>query len=380
MSRDLIWLACSLLVWGMGEGTFFSFQPLYLQQLGAQPVLIGLVLGAYSFAATLAHIPAGFLADRVGRRPLMWVAWITGLVATVLMALADSLPLFVAGMILYGMTMFVVSPMNSYITAARGSLSVGRALTLISASYNIGAVIGPTLGGWIGENYGYQAIFRTAAGIFLLSNIFIFLIRPQPVETRVSLDPADRLFANSAYPRFLVLFFLASFAMYLPQPLAPNYLQNQRNLDLGAIGQLYSINAIGIVLANLILGQFEHRFAYLLGQATVGLFALILWKETGMAWYSLAFLFLGGYRAARAMASAHVQTLVHRANMGLAYGVTETTSSSANILVPVLAGFLYTRNPDWIFAVALVLIAVSITVNAVFLYLRSSTPHEVIQM
>lgn len=379
MNRDLILIACSLLVWGLGEGTFFSFQPLYLQQFGAHPVYIGAVLGGYSLAATLAHIPAGYLADRIGRRPLMWAAWIIGLLATWLMAIAHSLPVFVTGMILYGCTMFVVSPMNSYITAARGSLSVGRTLTLISATYNTGAIIGPLLGGWVGENYGYRSIFQMAAVIFVVSSVFIFFIRPQPVEARATLNAGDKLFANPTYSRFLGLMFLATFAMYLPQPLAPNYLQNQRQLDLVAIGQLYSINALGVVLMNLVLGQLDHRLGYLLGQAAVGLFALILWKETGMVWYSLAYLFAGGYRTARYLAIAHVQTLIHIANMGLGYGFTETIASSANILVPVLAGFLYARNPEWIFPISLILIAISIASSAAFLYSRSTTQKEIIQ-
>ena len=42
-----------------------------------------------------------------------------GTVSTLLMAFAPSLPLFVAGMILYGGTGFVTVPLNSYTTAAR---------------------------------------------------------------------------------------------------------------------------------------------------------------------------------------------------------------------------------------------------------------------
>jgi len=168
--------------------------------------------------------------------------------------------------------------------------------------------------------------------------------------------------------------------MYLPQPLAPNYLQNQRQLDLVAIGQLYSINALGVVLANLILGQLDHRLGYLLAQGAVGLFALILWKETGMGWYSLAYLLAGGYRTARSLATAHVQTLVHVANLGLGYGFTETIASSATILVPILAGFLYASNPDSIFPVSLILIIISITVCALFFYGRTSPEEKTIQL
>ena len=71
MGRDLKLLILALMIWGIGEGMFFYFQPIYLEQLGADPALIGLILGSYGVAMMIAHIPAGYLADRLGRKPLM---------------------------------------------------------------------------------------------------------------------------------------------------------------------------------------------------------------------------------------------------------------------------------------------------------------------
>ena len=96
MSRDLILVAVSLFIWGLGEGTFIEFRPLYLEQLGANPVVIGSILGAAGMVMAFSHIPAGILADRFGRRPIMWAGWVAGLAATSLMALADRLSIFAA--------------------------------------------------------------------------------------------------------------------------------------------------------------------------------------------------------------------------------------------------------------------------------------------
>ena len=67
MSRDLLLLTISLSTWGLGEGLFYYFQPIYLQKLGADPLAIGAILGGMGVAMTVAHIPAGFVADRWGR-------------------------------------------------------------------------------------------------------------------------------------------------------------------------------------------------------------------------------------------------------------------------------------------------------------------------
>ncbi|MDP2994101.1 MAG: MFS transporter, partial [Anaerolineales bacterium] len=71
MSVDLILLFASLFTWGIGEGMFIYFQPIYLQQLGASTMTIAMVFSAFGLAMMLAHIPAGYLADRIGRKPII---------------------------------------------------------------------------------------------------------------------------------------------------------------------------------------------------------------------------------------------------------------------------------------------------------------------
>lgn len=352
-----------MFTWGVGEGMFLYFQPIYLQQLGADPVRIGAILGGFGLMMTISHMPAGYLADRLGRRPVMQAAWVLGVLATWIMALAGSLPIFVSGLLLYGVTMFVLSPLYSYVTAARGKLSVGRALTLISAAFNLGVVIGPVLGGYIGEVAGLRQTYFIAGWIFIVSTIVIFLIRPQPVDTPTPEMRGNAWLLNQRAFAYLGIVFLAMFATYLPQPLSPNFLQNQRNLSLSQIGQLYSMSSIGVVVLNLALGQLPARVGFMLGQAAVGLFALLLWQGSGLPWYLIGYFLLGGYKTARSLATAQMQEFVHQAKMGLSYGLTETVSSTAMILSPILAGYLYDLRPTWMYSVGVALVSVSILVN-----------------
>ena len=110
MNRDLTFVGLALMTWGVGEGLFFFFQPLYLQELGANPVQIGDILSIVSVAMALAHLPAGYLSDRLGRRPMLIAAWVLGTLAAWIMALAHSISFFVIGSALYGLTNFVVVP------------------------------------------------------------------------------------------------------------------------------------------------------------------------------------------------------------------------------------------------------------------------------
>jgi MFS family permease len=376
MRRDLLLIAISMFAWGCGEGMFFYFQPIYLQQMGADPLSIGAILGGFGVVMTVTHLPAGYLSDRIGRKPLMVFAWLLGVIATWTMALANSLPALVIGFFLYGVTIFVLSPLYSYITAARGKWSVGRTLTLISASFNMGAVLGPWLGGMLGEQLGLRQTYFVAAWIFMASTIVILFIRPQPIEQQATTGNGAGWLLNQRVFIFLGVFFLAMFAMFLPQPLSPNFMQYQRSLDLAEIGQLYSITGIGVVVLSLILGQLPARTGFLLGQVAVGLFTLLIIRGTSLPWYMLGFFLLGGYKTARSLALAQVRQMVDQARMGIAYGLTETINSAAIILAPVLAGYLYSINSLWMYIIAAVLISISLLASIRFSPKTIDAPFE----
>src|SRR5690606_12963191 len=115
-------------------------------------------------------------------KPLLVIAWGTGWVSTVMMALARGLPCFVVGMLGYGLTAFVASALGSYVTAARGKLSVGAALSMNTATFSMGMVLGPLTGGWIGDHYGLRTVYFIAAGVFVLSTLVILQIQKQPLD------------------------------------------------------------------------------------------------------------------------------------------------------------------------------------------------------
>ena len=369
MNRSLFWLGVALFTWGIGEGMFMIFQPIYLQQLGANPQTIGWILGAAGLMMTVVPIPAGYISDRWGRKQMLIGAWLCGVAATLIMALASTLTVFVFGILLYGVTLFVVSPLDSYLTAARGKWSVGRAITFSGIVYNSGVTLGPSLGGWIGSTYGLHEVYVVATGVFILSSIFIFLISAQPRDHHDPSSPPARLVSNRRYLGFLVVFFIVALVVYLPQPFTPNFLETKRGLSLVRIGNLGSIGALGTVIFNFLLGMLDARLGFLIGQVGVAAYAFLLWKGTNLGWFFVAYLMLGGFRALRGLGVAQVRPLVHESQMGLAYGIAETVGAATTFIIPPIAGYLYARNPFMIYPISLIAIVFGFIVSAIF------TPH-----
>ncbi len=366
MNRSLVWLGAALFLWGVGEGMFLLFQPVYLQQMGASPIEIGIILGAFGATMTFTHIPAGHLADRLGRRPLLVLAWIIGVAATLIMALAYSLPVLIVGLLLYGCTAFVASPLDSYTTAARGRWTVGRAITFISTAFNAGAVMGPILGGRIADHYGFRTVFTIAAGVFVISAVIVSFVRSQPRDRHDPENPPAGLMRNRRFIGFLVVYFLVAFAAYVPQPLSPNFLKNQQGLSLSSIGELISLTYLGTTILNLVLGQLEARLGFLLGQLGVAAFAMLLWRGLGFGWFAVGYFLLGGYRTLRVLGVAQVRAFVHRSQMGLAYGVAEMLGAITTLLAPPLAGYLYSVDSRLMYPVGLALIVLGAIVTLVF--------------
>ncbi len=384
MPRDLVLLALSLFTWGIGEGMFIYFQAIYLQRWGANPLQIGAILSMVGVAMAVAQVPAGYLTDRIGSRPVMRSAWVLGVIAAGLMAAANSLPVFVAGLLIYNLTSFVNVPMNSYIssiavqnTADGGKWGVGRSITVVSAMMHLGTFAGPLMGGLLGERLGLQAVYRISAGIFVVSTAVVFLARRPPVEAAMEAQSETHLqkpnlFNNPRFLGLLALIFLTMFALYLPQPMTPVYLKNQHGYSLETIGQLGAAGSLGNAIIMLGLGSLSAPAGLLVGQALVGLFALLMWRGAGLPLFFTGYFVLGGYRLFRSMALAYTRSLVKTSKTGFAFGLVETGNAVSVIVAPIAAGLLYTHDPQLVYIASLGAIGLVLLVS--FTVLRALTP------
>ncbi|MBI4771392.1 MAG: MFS transporter [Chloroflexi bacterium] len=148
--------------------------------------------------------------------------------------------------------------------------------------------------------------------------------------------------------------------MYVGLPLTPNFLQDVRSVSLRQIGLLGSLGFVGAIIGSWLLGKRPPRRGFMVAQALVGLHVLLVWRGTGMLWYSLAFLGRSGFGLAHSLGSAQIGRVVGKAELGMAYGLTETAFALAQLAAPVLAGVLFERNPVLPFQFSLGLIALAL--------------------
>jgi MFS family permease len=367
LNRNLSFVAAALLLWGFGEGMFFNFLPIYLdRQFHLDKYAIGLVLGAFGLSMAVTHIPAGRLADKIGRKPLLLSAWLLGMFSALIMGIALSLPLFLIGLFGYGLTAFVSSPLSSYVTAARGEWPVSTVLALTTATFGMGMVLGSVTGGWIGDHYGMRMSFIVATVVFIFSNVALFFIEAQPIDYHDPHSPPPHIFSNKRLVMLMGVLTFAIFSMYLAQPLTPNFLEGVRGLSLSETGIIFTAGALGNSMMAILFSRMEPRRGFLLAQMLVILFAIFIWKGSSLPVFALGYFLLGGFRAGRPMAMAQARELVHQSQMGITYGIMETISAVIFILTPPLAGVLFEHDPTIVYPLSIGLIMISVLITYQF--------------
>lgn len=174
----------------IGFGIIIPVLPKLIQSvgevsLGQAAVIGGWMAAAYSVAQFFFAPLMGNLSDRFGRRPLLLLA-ILGLGLDFLLhALAPTLAWLFVGRILAGLCGASWIIANAFIADVTAPEERAKAFGLMGAAFGMGFVIGPAVGGLLGE-FGPRVPFYAAAGISLLNLAYGYFVLPEslPAEKR----------------------------------------------------------------------------------------------------------------------------------------------------------------------------------------------------
>lgn len=199
MNRAMIFILITVFLDMVGFGIIIPVLPALIGSvgevtLGEAAVIGGWMAAGYSLAQFLSGPFLGNLSDRYGRRPLLLLA-IAGLgVDFLLHALAPNLFWLFLGRLLAGFcgASWVIA--NAFIADITAPEDRGRAFGLMGAAFGLGFVIGPALGGLLGE-LGPRVPFYVAAAVSGLNLIYGWFVLPESL-TAENRRPFDWRRAN----------------------------------------------------------------------------------------------------------------------------------------------------------------------------------------
>jgi len=127
----------------------------------------------------------GMLSDRFGRRPVLLLS-IFGLgVDYIFMALAPTLGWLFVGRVINGITSASFSTANAYVADVTPPQERAKAFGLLGAAFGVGFIVGPAIGGVLGD-INLRLPFWVSAGLAALNWLYGFFVLPEslPPERR----------------------------------------------------------------------------------------------------------------------------------------------------------------------------------------------------
>ncbi len=166
--RVLVWMCVLIAVNQLGFGSIVPVMPLYALTFGVSASAIGLAVAVYGLARFVMAMPAGQLADRLGRRPTLAIGGLISAAGNIWCALATGYPEFILARFLAGAGAGLVLTTGQVVLAdITTPARRGRTMAIYQGTFIFAVGIGPLPGGILAELYGLAAPFWAYGGLGL---------------------------------------------------------------------------------------------------------------------------------------------------------------------------------------------------------------------
>ncbi|MBV9580218.1 MAG: MFS transporter [Chloroflexi bacterium] len=221
-------------------GFVFPFLPLFIAELGVgdtQQVEIWAGISSFGQALVLSIFSPiwGAVADRHGRRLMVLRAAFGGGIIIGLMGLSQNIWQFMTLRLMQGAMTGVVAAASALAISFVPRARMGFALGLIQMASFAGNAVGPSLGGFSADHFGYRYSFAVSGALFLMAGVLTLLfvtehfVSPPLEAQRAGLGGMLRDIRDEGRDRQLLIMMLvlfsATFGVNVVQPMLPLFVQ-----------------------------------------------------------------------------------------------------------------------------------------------------------
>ena len=193
-NRILAWMCVLIAVNQLGFGGIVPVLALYARSFGVSQSAIGVAIAIYGLARFLVAMPAGRLADGLGRRPALALGGLVTAAGNLLCAYAPSFAVLAGGRFVAGAGAALVLISGQIILADITTPERrGRAMAVYQGVFLFAVGIGPLPGGLLAEHYGLRAPFLAYAVAGVLSAALAWALIPETKSARSAGSPAAAL-------------------------------------------------------------------------------------------------------------------------------------------------------------------------------------------
>ncbi len=374
MNKDLFPALLLAFVNVLGFSLLIPVLPFIVEQYGLSQIWYGILLSSYAGALFFGAPILGALSDVFGRKPLLIISQVGTLFSWVLFAIAYFLP---ADIILFALPLPVIvillsrlldgvtggnnSVVQAFVSDVTKPKDRARAFGLIGATFGVGFMIGPVLGGLTSQtSIGYLGTVLFAAILSLITLVCLFYFLPErnvhrrggdwKVYVLKRLNVFQTIWAYRTRPiigsalavKFLVILAFASFTSILSL-----YLIDRFGLSSLGIGLfLFVIGLYAVFNQTVLVGWIVDRLGsgktIVLGSILVAVGLIIYMFIPALALLILlSYIFSLGTNIIMPTVKSVLANASKDTEQGEVLGADEALQSLAQATMPVLSASLY---------------------------------------
>ncbi|KQW84099.1 TCR/Tet family MFS transporter [Brevundimonas sp. Root1279] len=343
----------------LSMGLVIPVLPSLIEQFAGSNAVAGIWNGVFvalwAGMQFLASPVIGSLSDQYGRRPVILLSCAGLALDWMLMALAPNLWWLAVGRILGGLTSSSFTTVYAYMADITEPEKRARAYGLIGAAFSLGFVLGPAMGGFLGD-FGARVPFWVAAAMSGLAFLYGLFVLPEslPPEKRMPFswaraNPVGALILLKRHAELTglsVVNFLLYFAHHVFSAVFVLYAALRYGWGPKEVGLLLAgVGVLDMIVQGLVVGPVSKRFG---DRATMifGLFggavgiALMGWAPTWQM-FALAMLPNALWGLAMPTLQAIMTRRVGEDEQGQLQGANMSVASIAGVLSPLFFGWIY---------------------------------------
>jgi MFS family permease len=382
LSGLLILFLAAMIFANIGGNMYGGLMPLYLKDLGSSIPQIGLFFTISQIVPLFLQILGGWISDTLGRLRAIAIGSVFGVIGFIPLVLADSWGWLVVSVAIGSVARALVGPsFDAFIAEHSSEENRGKVFGISQTIFMVVGVVGPPLGGWLAQDYGFKLMLLVAGVFYLIAAVMRIGMAREAAKTETAKKELSfaglksnlgamfgLMFSGGLITWILLTDGFRDVSFQLSGNLFPVYMQDIGGLSIQQIGWATALFGLCMMLTTIPGGWLSdkagERIGIIIGMVLMGgsLFVLVNIPQ-GNQWLYFAGWAMAGMGVG--ISTPAYQSLISKAvpqNLrGMAFGLFSTSLGIVSLPAPWIGAQLWDRfNPQFPFTITAIAILLSI--------------------
>jgi MFS family permease len=357
----LAWFLVAMILANIAGQMLYTLLAVYLADLGASVTQVGLVFTLASIVPMVLQIFGGWLSDSIGRLKTIAIGATVASFSYIIFPLAPTWQWVLAGLCLEYVSNSLVGPsFGAFIADQSSEENRGKVFGISQGIFMVVGVIGPALGGFLADLYGFRIMLAIAGGVYVSAAVLRVGMAlwvkeksaagsepPSLVSLRSNLGVMlTMLVSGGVLSWIFITDGVRDIASNLSNVLEPLYVSQVGGLSVTQIGLLHSAFSAAMMLVMLPAGWLSDRFGERTPIVTgfglqVAAMVIFLIAQEFWVFGAYAALFGVGVGIMAPAYNALISKVVPEKNRGVAFGLFYTSLGLISLPAPWIGARLW---------------------------------------